>query len=122
MNRKKRCRGRASIAPIVAAVLLAAGAAAQNAPSEALKPDTRSQGAGLWKGPDEVYAKICAKCHDTGVGPALNGRGLAPELTIMSVRTGPGAMPAFRQTDVDDAMLKRVAEMIESSKAAEAKK
>lgn len=90
--------------PLTAAALLLAclntGAAAQ----------------AVGKGP-QYYQKICAKCHEAGVGPALLGREL-PEATILyMVRHGFNAMPAFRQTDIDDATLKDLAAYLSKSPA-----
>ena len=31
-----------------------------------------------WKDGGEVYAKVCALCHETSVGPMLRGRSLDP--------------------------------------------
>jgi mono/diheme cytochrome c family protein len=104
------------MAPFVAAIAFVAGVLAPNTRGAVVEPDNRAQVAGRWKSPDEVYTKICSHCHETSVGPALMGRKLASAVTIAAVRNGPGAMPAFRPTDVDDAMLDRVAEMIENSK------
>jgi mono/diheme cytochrome c family protein len=117
MEIHKTLRNLIRLAPIVAALFFAAGAAAQTAQSAQAIDDTRTEVAGRWKSPEQVYDKICAKCHDTGIAPAIKGRQLASQMTIVMVRVGPGAMPAFRQTDVDDAMLKRLGEMIESSEA-----
>lgn len=89
--------------------------APQAAPQPAAQPDRRAQVAGRWKDPDEVYDKVCKFCHDTGIGPELKGRKYPSQLTIDMVRVGPGAMPAFRGTDIDDAMLKRLGEILEKS-------
>ena len=105
----------ARIAPMVAGLFFAAGAPSQDAQKAAEQPAARSEGAGLWKSPDEVYTKICAQCHDTGVSPTIKGRRLGAQMTMVMVRVGPGAMPAFRKTDIDDAMLKKLGEMIEKS-------
>ena len=90
-------------------------AAPQPAPQAGAQPDTRAQVAGRWKDPDEVYDKTCKFCHDTGIGPELKGRKYPSQVTIDMVRVGPGAMPAFRGTDIDDAMLKRLGDMLEKS-------
>jgi len=107
----------ACIASIAAGLVFAAGVAGQNAQNAVEKPGPQSEGAGLWKSPDDVYTKVCAHCHDTEVGPAIKGRRLGAPMTMVMVRVGPSAMPAFRKTDVDDAMLKRLGEMIENSPA-----
>lgn len=51
------------------------------------------------------YEKICAQCHETGIGPVLKGRALSPETVVAFARLGVNAMPAFRVTDIDDATL-----------------
>lgn len=48
------------------------------------------------------YEKICAKCHKTGIGPALTGRDLPEATFIITARMGRNGMPAFRITDIDD--------------------
>ncbi len=124
-------RNLAGLALFAGAVIYAVSAASQSAPEPtsqaapqpapqaaaqpAAKPDTRAQVAGRWKDPDEVYDKICIFCHDTGIGPELKGRKYPSQVTIDMVRVGPGAMPAFRGTDIDDAMLKRLGDMLEKS-------
>ena len=65
-----------------------------------------------WKDGAEVYAKVCGYCHDTGVAPALLGRGLPPPLVMVFARNGNRAMPAFRAAEIDDAALAKVAEYI----------
>lgn len=74
-----------------------------------------AQVAGQWKDPNHVYAKICSNCHDIGVGPVIKGRNLDPDYYFQVVRHGMRAMPAFRPTDVDDAMLHRLAETLSKS-------
>ena len=55
------------------------------------------------------YERVCAKCHEAGIGPVIKGRGF-PEMTYMViVRNGFNAMPAFRVTDIDDDTLKDLA-------------
>ncbi len=62
-----------------------------------------------------IYNKICAYCHDAGVGPVITGRQLPPEYVRTIVRMGNGAMPSFRESEISDEMLKQVAELIRSS-------
>lgn len=80
--------------------------------------DARAQAAGQWKDEQHVYAKICGNCHDTGIGPVIKGRGLPPEYYVYTVRHGLRAMPPFRQTDIDDPMLQRLAESLSHSRVA----
>lgn len=63
----------------------------------------------------EVYDKVCAYCHDTGIGPVLTGRQLPTEYVHTIVRIGNRAMPSFRESEISDDMLKRVAQLISSS-------
>jgi mono/diheme cytochrome c family protein len=65
-----------------------------------------------WKDGAEVYAKICALCHETKVGPAIRGRDLDPEYIKYTVRYGSNAMPAFRTAEIDDQFLEKVAEYV----------
>ena len=68
-----------------------------------------------WRDEAQVYAKMCAYCHETGIGPRIKGRKLPPEYVRFTVRHGKLAMPALRQSDIDDATLRRVAALISSS-------
>ena len=79
--------------------------------------DALAQAAGQWKDAQHVYAKVCSNCHETGVGPVIKGRGLESDYYQHVVRHGLRAMPAFRPTDVDDAALRQVAEMLAASPA-----
>lgn len=65
----------------------------------------------------QYYQKICAKCHEAGVGPVLLGRELPEATTLYMVRHGLNAMPAFRMSDIDDATLKDLAAYIARSTA-----
>lgn len=67
---------------------------------------------GNWKDGQEVYEKICAYCHEKGIGPKIKGYGRLPADIMKTVRSGKNAMPAFRQTEIDDAALAKVAEYI----------
>lgn len=77
-----------------------------------------AQVAGQWQDEQQVYEKICGNCHDTGIGPVIKGRELPPEYYVHTVRHGLRAMPPFRPTDIDDAMLQRLAETLSRSKLA----
>jgi mono/diheme cytochrome c family protein len=105
------------LALVAAGLICATGYAAQNAQNSPAEPANNAQVAGHWKDPDEVYEKICKHCHDTGIGPELKGKKYSAQLTFAMVRVGPGAMPAFRQTDIDDAMLKKLGEWLQKSEA-----
>ncbi len=72
----------------------------------------QAQSAGQWKNADHVYEKICANCHDSGVGPLMTGRNFKPDHYVTVVRHGQKAMPAFRVTEIDDAALQALAEQL----------
>nr|WP_294524010.1 cytochrome c [uncultured Rhodopila sp.] len=97
---RKQAKAAACVAATATLVLLAAAWPA------------RAQSAGQWKNPDHLYAKICANCHDTGVGPTIVGRDFKPDHYVTTVRHGSKAMPAFRVTEIDDAALLMLAEQL----------
>ncbi len=70
----------------------------------------------VWTDGAEVYAKVCAFCHEAKVGPTIRGRGLDPAYITFMVRHGNRAMPSFRAAEIDDESLAKVAEYV--SKAA----
>jgi len=94
------------------AVLAAWLGASMAAPATA-----HAQAAGQWRDGAHVYAKICGKCHDTGIGPVIKGRSLPPEYVQMRVRQGFRAMPPFRPGDLDDAELLALGRYIMQSPA-----
>lgn len=63
----------------------------------------------------QYFEKVCAKCHETGVGPVLKGRDLPEATYIIIARLGRNAMPAFRITDIDDDTLIAVAKYLAST-------
>ena len=69
-----------------------------------------------WKNGQEAYTKVCAYCHDIGVGPDSVKIKFDKEMVdfrteniIQTVRHGLNAMPAFRKTEIDDATLRDLA-------------
>ncbi|WON73487.1 cytochrome c [Nitrosospira sp. Is2] len=72
-------------------------------------------GAFVWKDGPEVYAKVCAYCHEQGVGPAIRGRALPPVYIRTIVRNGNRAMPSFRAAEIDDDSLTKLAEYISAN-------
>lgn len=68
-----------------------------------------------------VYKKVCVLCHEAKVGPNLLGRRLPSEVTMVMVRSGVGAMPAFRKTEISDSELEAVANFIYATPAVEKK-
>ncbi|CAG1011866.1 4-cresol dehydrogenase [hydroxylating] cytochrome subunit [Anaerolineales bacterium] len=65
-----------------------------------------------WKDGSEIYSKICAYCHEEGVGPRILKSGLPVEYIQAIVRSGRRAMPAFRSSEVDDESLAKLADFI----------
>lgn len=63
----------------------------------------------------QYFEKVCAKCHETGIGPVINGRDLSEATYIITARMGQNAMPAFRITDIDDDTLIEVAKYLAST-------
>lgn len=67
--------------------------------------------------PERIYAHVCGYCHGARVGPILRGRHLDPAYIAAMARTGPRAMPAFRQTEISDGELHALAEWISRAPA-----
>jgi len=74
--------------------------------------DVLADARGQWKDGKEAYEKTCGYCHEKGIGPKIKGYGRLPADIIKTVRSGRNAMPAFRQTEIDDATLAKLAEYI----------
>ena len=85
----------------IAALALAAGASSAFADSS-----------GTWKDGHEAYAKVCAHCHEAGVGPTIKGRALEVDFVRHMVRFGNRAMPSFRESEIDDETLTQVAQIV----------
>jgi mono/diheme cytochrome c family protein len=94
--------------------LLAVGVAAGSA--WAASQQSTEQGF-AWKDGAEVYTKVCALCHGTGVGPVIVGRGHDPSYIQLIVRHGNRAMPAFRASEIDDQSLEKLAEYVSKTPA-----
>ncbi len=77
---------------------------------------------GKWQSSQEIYSKVCGYCHEANVGPVITGRNLMPEYVQAIVRNGNRAMPAFRESEIDDAALAGVVKLVSTSPAAAAKK
>jgi 4-cresol dehydrogenase (hydroxylating) cytochrome subunit len=71
-----------------------------------------ADGSGQWQSGQEAYSKVCGFCHERGIGPVIKGTGKSPDLIRMVVRSGNRAMPAFRQSEIDDATLSKIADYI----------
>lgn len=70
-----------------------------------------------WKDGAEIYAKICAYCHEAHVGPQIRNRELPAEYIRAVVRNGNRAMPAFRPSEIDDESLIKLADFISKKEA-----
>lgn len=64
----------------------------------------------------QFYQKVCAKCHEAGIGPVITGRGLPEATYVYMARNGLNAMPAFRISDIDDATLQELAKYLSATK------
>lgn len=76
-----------------------------------------ADGTGNWANGEETYRKVCAYCHEAGVGPYLLGRQFPAVVIEYMARNGSRAMPAMKPSFIDDVALKNVAEFIEKSPA-----
>lgn len=72
----------------------------------------------VWKDGAEIYAKVCAYCHEANVGPKILNRELPVAYIRAIVRSGILAMPAFRSSEIDDESLAKLANFI-SQKASQ---
>jgi len=70
-----------------------------------------------WKDGAEIYAKICAYCHETQVGPSIRNRELPINYIRTIVRNGNRAMPAFRSSEIDDESLTKLSDFISKTEA-----
>jgi len=70
-----------------------------------------------WKDGAEIYTKICAYCHEAQVGPQILNRELPAAYIRAVVRNGNRAMPAFRDSEIDDESLAKLADFISKKEA-----
>jgi mono/diheme cytochrome c family protein len=110
---EQRSRGKAPAGFILAALVAISQppsgvwAAPQEAPAQGF----------AWKDGAEVYKKLCALCHETKTGPTLLGMGHDPLVISYTVRHGSRAMPAFRESEIDDRVLQQLAEYVSQAAA-----
>jgi mono/diheme cytochrome c family protein len=71
-----------------------------------------AQSAGQQRDPNRIYAITCHYCHDNGIGPALKGANFLPERIRLAVRQGYASMPAFMPSDITDAELAALVQML----------
>jgi cytochrome c5 len=69
----------------------------------------------LAQGPEGAYDRTCGYCHGANVGPIILGQNLPADAIEATVRSGMGAMPAFRHTEISDTELKTLAKWISGS-------
>lgn len=105
-----RTRGWA-LAATLAAVLTGTPVHAQT--TDAGRPPARNA--------EQLYRQVCARCHETRVGPPLLGRELAPVVVESLVRQGRNGMPAFRESEISPAELAALGALISASPAGPAR-
>jgi mono/diheme cytochrome c family protein len=69
------------------------------------------------RAPEYLYARTCGYCHGHNVGPVILGRRLPAVVVSAMVRSGQGAMPAFKPTEITNQELAALAAWIEASPA-----
>jgi mono/diheme cytochrome c family protein len=74
-----------------------------------------AQSAGGERDPSQVYAATCHFCHDSGIGVALQGTHLPPDLIRHTVRHGHGAMIAFTPAEIGDRELAALAQWLSAA-------
>lgn len=79
--------------------------------------DEKNNSGFAWKDGAEIYAKICAYCHEAQVGPQIRNRDLSAAYIRAVVRNGNRAMPAFRPSEIDDESLVKLADFIANKDA-----
>lgn len=83
--------------------------------------NANADSSGKWQNSQEVYNKVCAYCHEANVGPVLTGRNLMPDYIKSVVRNGNRAMPAFRESEINEAALAGVVKLVSTSTAVDKK-
>ncbi|MDZ5456228.1 c-type cytochrome [Azohydromonas lata] len=91
--------------------LLLCGSAFAQPPSPPATPEAQARA-------QRFYAQVCARCHETGIGPVITGRGLPAAFYVALARSGRNAMPAFRFSDIDDPTLQALGEYLAATPAA----
>ena len=67
------------------------------------------------RSPQHIYDRTCGYCHGHNVGPLILGRQLPASVIAALVRSGQGAMPAFKPTEITNQELDALAAWIEAS-------
>lgn len=92
--------------------LLLCGSALAQQPQLAAAPETQARA-------QRFYAQVCARCHETGLGPVITGRSLPAAFYVALARSGRNAMPAFRISDIDDRTLQALGEYLAATPASQ---
>ncbi len=69
------------------------------------------------RAPEYLYARTCGYCHGHNVGPVIRGRNLPAPVIAAMVRSGQGAMPAFKPTEITDTELQALAQWLSTAPA-----
>jgi mono/diheme cytochrome c family protein len=80
----------------------------------AAAPLAQAQSAGHWGTGENIYVKVCSRCHETHVAPRILGRNLPPAYVREVVMHGLRAMPAFRPTDFNEAELQSLTQLVQT--------
>lgn len=67
--------------------------------------------------PEYLYDRTCGYCHGHNIAPIIRGRQLPAAVTSALVRSGNGAMPAFKPTEITDQELAELAEWLSTVEA-----
>ncbi len=93
----------------VAAVALGSGLSAPVAAQATYEIEPRA--------PEYLYERTCGYCHGHNVAPIIRGRKLPAAVTSALVRSGNGAMPAFKPTEITDQELEALAQWLATAEA-----
>lgn len=69
------------------------------------------------RAPEYLYARTCGYCHGHNVAPIIRGRNLPAPVIAAMVRSGQGAMPAFKPTEITNAELQALAQWLSTAPA-----
>ena len=69
------------------------------------------------RAPEYLYQRTCGYCHGHNVAPIIRGRNLPPAVIAALVRSGQGAMPAFKPTEITNTELQALAQWLSTAPA-----
>ncbi len=105
---KARVAGLGIVGALAAAALVAGNAAPATAQATyEIEP----------REPEYLYERTCGYCHGHNIAPIIRGRQLPAAVTAAIVRSGMGAMPAFKPTEITDQELQALTAWLEASEA-----